>query len=867
MAIKLKVLGASAVGLKPGAEDVVRLHTSGGSSVLPPSYTGDTEVTPNEMEQTLATNGLLMPSDVTVHAIDSGYVGSDIPRRDVSDVSVVAADVAIPNGYYDSDVGVSVSAGNVNLPSVIENEAPTITVSSDGTIRSSYDKTVTVTPSVTPGYVASADSGTVRVFGEAEEHMTARHSADLIVSGDTVTAPSGYYPNNASKSVQHGSAATPTGGITANPTITVGNDGLITASVNKSESITPIVNEGYVTSGTAGTITFSGSATHQLTTRDSSDLVVLNDTVTVPSGFYPSEAAAGVSPGDVSVPSTTITATPIISVDANGLITASVNASQSVSPSVSPGWITGGDAGTITASGTATEQLTTQGATTITPTTSTQTAVSAGTYVTGNVDVAAMPNGVRGNGTVSVTTSSTKKRYTMTYPDATSGYYPSSTVANPGYVELTRQTETVAPDETGTTVTPTGSYYWLEQVTVDPIPSNYVGSGVTRNDSSNLTASGATVTAPAGYYANNASKTIAGGSVGLPYATKGTVSGHAVSVTPFVTSTTGYITGQTRTGSAVSVSASELVSGTLPITSNGTGIDVTNYAAVDVSVSGGSPNLQTKTKSYTPTESAQSETVTADVGYDGLDEVSVSVGAISSTYVGSGIAQRTSSDLSASGATVTAPSGYYANAATKTISSGSATPASSISATNATASVSGTNLMVSKTGVNNIPQVTAGYISSGTFGNTDVTLYTPATNLEAGNIKNGVTIFGVTGTYTGGGGSVQYDTKTATASNYPVSLSFTGMKGEPKMFVCRLNASVSSSGSTTYYYIVEIVGANTTVHGNCFRIGSTRQVTSITSGYSWTYTGTTLTITSSAASRSASPGAFYNASYELIYCY
>lgn len=118
-----------------------------------------------------------------------------------------------------------------------------------------------------------------------------------------------------------------------------------------------------------------------------------------------------------------------------------------------------------------------------------------------------------------------------------------------------------------------------------------------------------------------------------------------------------------------------------------------------------------------------------------------------------------------------------------------------------------------------------------------------------------------------GGGGVSTDTKTVTASNYPVSLEFTSMKGQPKMFTVRLNAQVSSSGSTTYYYIVDITSHGTTTHGNCFRIGSTRRVDNITSGYSWSYSGTTLTITSSASSRSASPGAFYSGSYELMYVY
>lgn len=68
---------------------------------------------------------------------------------------------------------------------------------------------------------------------------------------------------------------------------------------------------------------------------------------------------------------------------------------------------------------------------------------------------------------------------------------------------------------------------------------------------------------------------------GTPTATKGSVSNHAVTVTPSVTNTAGYIAGGTINGTAVSVAASELVSGTLSITSSGTK-DVTNYASASV---------------------------------------------------------------------------------------------------------------------------------------------------------------------------------------------------------------------------------------------------------------------------------------------
>lgn len=148
------------------------------------------------------------------------------------------------------------------------------------------------------------------------------------------------------------------------------------------------------------------------------------------------------------------------------------------------------------------------------------------------------------------------------------------------------ETKTATPSETAQVITPDSGYDGLAEVDVAAIPSNYVGTGITRRSSSDLTASGATVTAPAGYYESSATKTVASGTAGTPTATKGSVSNHQVSVTPSVTNTAGYISGGTKTGTAVTVSASELVSGSQTITENGT-MDVTNLASVTVNVSGG----------------------------------------------------------------------------------------------------------------------------------------------------------------------------------------------------------------------------------------------------------------------------------------
>lgn len=111
------------------------------------------------------------------------------------------------------------------------------------------------------------------------------------------------------------------------------------------------------------------------------------------------------------------------------------------------------------------------------------------------------------------------------------------------------------------------------------------------------------------------------GTAGTPTASKGTVSNHAVTVTPSVTNSTGYITGGTKTGTGVSVSASELVSGSETKTENGT-YNVANLAELVVNVSGGgSKNVQvvqgtTRTTSSTLTAIGAEMTVSKTGTYN-----------------------------------------------------------------------------------------------------------------------------------------------------------------------------------------------------------------------------------------------------------
>ena len=280
------------------------------------------------------------------------------------------------------------------------------------------------------------------------------------------------------------------------------------------------------------------------------------------------------------------------------------------------------------------------------------------------------------------------------------------------------------------------------------------------------------------------------------------------------------------------------------ITENGENIDVTTYAAVDVNVQSGS-------------DTSDATAAAGDIAAD------------KTAYIATGkttgaAAVRTSSDLSASGKTVTVPAGIYRTQATKDVQTAAqATPSVSVDQESglvtATASQS------------------AGYVEAGTKSGTlqlsakDAATITPGTadqeipagkyltgkqtvkgdaRLVPANIKSGVEIFGVTGSYAGGDdldidygsysatswGSVMYNTLTITVPNSSysgdVKAAHIYMKGLPNALSVGtiISMIILPEGANKFQADIGVLSGGVTVHnsGTVFSVSKGASETTIT---------------------------------------
>lgn len=353
-----------------------------------------------------------------------------------------------------------------------------------------------------------------------------------------------------------------------------------------------------------------------------------------------------------------------------------------------------------------------------------------------------------------------------------------------------------------------------------------------------------------------ASVDVATGTEGTPTATKGTVLAHRVSVTPSVTNTTGYITGSTKTGTAVQVTASELVSGNKSITENGTDIDVTNYATVSVDIS---PEL-------TP-----------------ITVTSVEAPYIHTPDMGSVVASWSASNISFGNSTVNvtiSPSLNFTDSTSYIVYgtfsvfgySGSTTPMDSGIISGEWSGSSSLKTIMTHSGDNQFNTISLSpstFSVRGIYANTRYLDISIVIATPAAGTYDGFSQITVNPAESGGNieGVINITPSSSTATSLEISLG-SGIGSNPiKAFVLRLTSQLTRSSSYSYYYITTVIYDGNSTYGNYWRM-SNGTFYNDTTHYSYSYNISTRTLTiSSSAGRGSAGGSFYSGTYELTYVY
>ena len=382
-----------------------------------------TEITPTTSSQTLLIGNKYANSNITVNAIPSQY-------KDTTGMNATSGDIL---------AGKTAVSENGNLTGTIQSKtAETYTpTTTDQTIAAgqylSGAQTIKGDINLTAENIVSG----VTIFDVEGTATIGTDVSDTTATAADVLVGKYFYTRAGVKTegtITSGSA-TVAGSETVTPNLSVNpTTGIVTGSVSDTLSITPTVTAGYITAGTAGSITVTGSDTLSLSdyvdatkvlsgqtilgvsgtatddadavagdiiasktayvngmkitgnipSKTSSDINIIDNFVTVPTGYYARNEIVTIPSGTATISeSESKTVTPTLSINpSTGEVTSSVNGTLYITPSVTPGYISYGTQGHVDVSGSRTLPLDILGATTYTPKTFDLT-ISAGQYLTG----------------------------------------------------------------------------------------------------------------------------------------------------------------------------------------------------------------------------------------------------------------------------------------------------------------------------------------------------------------------------------------------------------------------------------------------------------------------------------------------------
>lgn len=354
--------------------------TISGSNTSQLSTQAAKTVTPTESAQTAVAAGKYTTGAITVAAISSTYVGTGITRRSSTDMTISGTTVTAPTGYYAANATTTIPTGAIDYPVFTTNDG---TISSysvteeTSSIRLDLEGTQdnTYSIAVTPGYVSESVGGqvTTRVVAQLSLDAAVFNKGTTTVSGTTATrgvmtcSTHGWVGSTSGKAGYFSlGAATFKNAATSGVTYVDISNTSEAPTLNGSDLF---INQGYVDNlkinftklVSSMTLPTSASASASGTTKATISRSTSDQYINIPTGYNSAAAnykISAVPNGSATTPATTVTVTPSITVSSAGLITATASGTKSVTPTVSAGYVSSGTAGTITVSGSNTQQLT-----------------------------------------------------------------------------------------------------------------------------------------------------------------------------------------------------------------------------------------------------------------------------------------------------------------------------------------------------------------------------------------------------------------------------------------------------------------------------------------------------------------------------